>query len=96
MISQSADAGLGSVMVATSNDGGHDPDFWAKIVTDRLVSISENADPHVRQQAEAFRQQVYEVVLRGINSAIASDRTTLSVILRRQGHNQMADLLKEL
>jgi hypothetical protein len=96
MISQSADAGLGSVMVATSNDGGHDPDFWAKIVTDRLVSISGNADPHVRQQAEAFRQQVYEVVLRGINSAIASDRTTLSVILRRQGHNQMADLLKEL
>ena len=83
-------------MVATSNDGGHDPDFWAKIVTDRLVSISENADPHVRQQAEAFRQQVYEVVLRGINSAIASDRTTLSVILRRQGHNHMADLLKEL
>ena len=63
MISQSADSGLGSVMVATSNDGGHDPDFWAKIVTDRLVSISENADPHVRQQAEAFRQQVYEVVL---------------------------------
>jgi len=96
MISQSADAGLGSVMVATSDDGGHKPEFWAQVVTKRLVSISENADPHVRQQAEAFRQQVYEVVLRGIKSAIASDRTTLSVILRRQGHNHMADLLKEL
>ena len=96
MISQNADAALGSVMVATSDNGGHEPEFWAEVVTKRLVSISENADPHVRQQAEAFRQQVYEVVLRGIKSAITSDRTTLSVILRRQGHNQMADLLKEL
>jgi len=96
MISQNSDFALGSVMVATSNEGGHDPEFWANVVTDRLVSISQNADPHVRQQAEAFRQQVYEVVLRGIKSAIDSDRTSLSVALRRQGHNQMADILKEL
>lgn len=96
MISQNADIGLGNVMVATSDDGGHDPAFWAKVVTDRLVSISDDAEPHIRQQAEAFRQQLYEVVLRGIKSAIASDRTTLSVMLRRQGHQQMADILKEL
>ena len=96
MISQSSDFGLGNVMVATSDEGGHDPEFWAKVTTDRLVSISDSAEPHIRQQAEAFRQQVYEVVLRGIKSAIASDRTTLSVTLRRQGHQQMADILKEL
>jgi len=96
MMSQSSDFGLGSVMVATSDEGGHDPEFWAKVTTDRLVSISDSAEPHIRQQAEAFRQQVYEVVLRGIKSAIASDRTTVSVALRRQGHTHMADILKEL
>ena len=96
MISQSSDTGLGNVMVATSDNGGHAPEFWADLVTTRLVSISSNAEPHVRQQAEAFRKQVYEVVLRGIKSAIASDRTTLSAALRRQGNSQMADILKEL
>ena len=87
---------LGSVMVETTQNKGHDPEFWAEQITKKICDISADAAPHVRQQAEAFRQQVYEVVLRGIKSAIASDRTTLSVILRRQGHNQMADLLKEL
>ena len=96
MISQNADASLGNIMVASSDNGGHKPEFWADVITTRLVSISASAEPHVRQQAEAFRQQVYEVVLRGIKSAISSDRTTLSVALRRQGHHQMADLLKEL
>ena len=68
MISQNADASLGNVMVATSDDGGHKPEFWADVITTRLVSISASAEPHVRQQAEAFRQQVYEVVLRGIKA----------------------------
>jgi len=80
---------VGKVSVATSNDGGHRPEFWAKSVTDRLLRISDGSD-------EAFRTAVYQVVLNGIKSAITSDRTTMSVALRRQGHDEMADKLKEL
>jgi|TARA_R100000084_G_scaffold103455_1_gene59483 hypothetical protein len=96
MISTIASASVGDVMVATSDDGGHDPEFWARVTTDRLVSISEQADPHIRMQAEAFRAQVYDVILRGIKSAIYSDRTTVAQKLRGQGHADFADILKEL
>jgi|TARA_R100000353_G_scaffold89326_2_gene66097 hypothetical protein len=96
MISNIADVALGDVWVETSNNGGHDPEFWARVTTDRLVSISEQADPHIRMQAEAFRQQVYDVILNGMKSAIFSDRTTVAQKLRGQGHADFADILKEL
>ena len=72
------------------------PSSGARVTTDRLVSISEQADPHIRMQAEAFRQQVYDVILNGMKSAIFSDRTTVAQKLRGQGHADFADILKEL
>jgi len=35
-------------------------------------------------------------VLRGIRSGIDSDRTTVVNLLRKQGHGDMADIIKEL
>ena len=96
MMDENIGVTLGQVMVATSDDGGHDPEFWAEIATNRIVQISQDAPPHVRQQAEAFRNQVYNVILRGMKSAIVSDRTTIAQKLRRQGHTQFADIMKEL
>ena len=60
------------------------------------MGISEEADPHIRLQAEAFRNQVYTLILLGMKSAIASDRVTLSGLLTAQGHEDMAEIIKEL
>jgi hypothetical protein len=87
---------LGQVMVATTDNGGHDPEFWAQVTTNKILQISEDAPAHVRQQAEAFKNEVYSVILRGMKSAIFSDRTTIAQTLRGQGHTQFADILKEL
>ena len=96
MMGSNIGASVGQVMVATSDDGGHDPEFWAEVTTNRILQISDDAPPHVRQQAEAFRNEVYSVILRGMKSAIFSDRTTIAQTLRGQGHTQFADILKEL
>ena len=96
MMGENIGVGLGQVMIATSDNGGHDPEFWAEVATNRIVQISQDAPPHVRQQAEAFRNEVYNVILRGMKSAIVSDRTTISQALRGQGHTQFADIMKEL
>jgi hypothetical protein len=96
MMGENMGASVGTVMVATSDNGGHEPEFWAEVTTKRILQISEDAPPHVRQQAEAFRNEVYSVILRGMKSAIFSDRTTIAQTLRGQGHTQFADILKEL
>jgi|TARA_R110000822_G_scaffold30523_2_gene88950 hypothetical protein len=87
---------LGQVSVSTTNNKGHDPEFWAEQVTNKICGISEHAPEHVRQQALAFRDAVYSIVLRGIESGIESDRTTVVGLLRRQGHNDMANIIKKL
>ena len=87
---------LGQVSVHTTENKGHDPEFWAAQVTNKICGISESAPDHVRQQSLAFRDVVYDIVLRGIRSGIASYRTTVVNLLRGQGHGDMADIIKEL
>jgi hypothetical protein len=87
---------LGQVMVSTTDNRGHDAEFWATETTKKIVGISSEADPHIRQQAEAFRNQVYTLILLGMKSAIASDRVTLQGMLVGQGHEEMAKIIREL
>jgi hypothetical protein len=87
---------LGQVMVSTTDNRGHDAEFWATETTKKIVGISSEADPHIRQQAEAFRNQVYTLILLGMKNAIASDRVTIRGLLASQGHEDMAKIIKEL
>ena len=87
---------LGQVMVSTTENRGHDVEFWATETTKKIVGSSAEADPHIRQQAEAFRNQVYTLIYLGMKSAIASDRVTLQGTLVSQGHEDLAKVIREL
>ena len=87
---------VGQVMVSTTENRGHDAEFWAQETTKKILGISEEAEPHIRLQAEAFRNQVYTLILMGMKSAIASDRVTIGGLLASQGHEDMARIIKEL
>jgi len=87
---------LGKVEVHSTEKKGHDPEFWAAQATKKIVSISDNAPEHIKQQALAFQNQVYTVILYTIKNAIKSQNTTYSNILSEQGHEDMAKILREL
>jgi len=87
---------IGNVLVATTQDKGHDPEFWAKAAADRIVSVGGNCHPLIAQQAEAFKQSVEATVAFYIKEAIKSDRTTLIAELEKQGHADMANIIRSL
>ena len=87
---------VGSVLVSTTQDKGHDPEFWAKAAADRIVSVGGNCHPLIAQQAEAFKQSVEKTVEFYIKEAIKSDRTTLIAELERQGHADLANIIRSL
>ena len=87
---------VGSVLVSSTQDKGHDPEFWAKAAADRIVSVGGNCHPLIAQQAEAFKQSVEKTVEFYIKEAIKSDRTTLIAELERQGHADMANIIRSL
>ena len=96
MMKDNIGLGIGQVMVATTHNRGHDPEFWAERTTNKICGISEQASPHIKEQAFAFRTAVYNVILAGMRSAIASDRVTVSNKLKEIGHGDVAKFLKEL
>jgi primosomal protein N'' len=69
---------LGAIEVQTENNKGHSAEWWAERLTERIIGISDQAAPHIRQQAEAFKVAIYETILYHIKSAIRSDRCKFS------------------
>ena len=90
-----SESGLGLIDVITENERGHTHEHWAERATARICGISENAAPHIRQQAEAYRLAIYETILYHIKQAINSERCTVRNMLIKQGNEDLANILKE-
>ena len=96
MLDDIVQSNLGAIQVQAETNKGHSAEWWAERLTDRIVGISENAAPHIRQQAEAFKVAIYNTILYHIKQAINSERCTMSNLLKAQGHENLAKILKEL
>ena len=59
-MSNKGDFVLGNIEVHSTQNKGHDPEFWAAQATKKIVSISDDAPEHIKQQAVAFQNQVYD------------------------------------
>ena len=96
MFSVDITSNVGDINVKTTNNKGLSPEYWTERIIDRLISISDNADPMVKAQAEAFKDNMTQVVLLYMKQAIASDRATVAGLLQKQGHKDMADIIRRL
>ena len=57
MFSLESDLSIGSLGVTTTDYKGHSIEEVAEMATNKIVSISDNADPMVKAQAYAFRDK---------------------------------------
>ena len=96
MISVDTKPEVGSVNVVATENKGLSPEYWTERILERLISISDSADPMVKAQAEAFKDNMTQVVLLYMKQAIASDRATVAGLLQKQGHKDMADIIRRL
>lgn len=87
---------VGSVMVQTTQNRGATPEEVAERCVSKIISISESADPVLRQQAEAFRSAIERVVAYYMREAIRGDRTTIYNALVQAGHPQLAEHIRRL
>tara|TARA_X000001388_G_scaffold58200_1_gene43489 strand:+ start:209 stop:496 length:288 start_codon:yes stop_codon:yes gene_type:complete len=87
---------LGAFEVSTTQDKGHDIEFWAKTATDRIVNIGGNAHPVIAQQAEAFKQSVFQTIVYYMQQSALSEKATLAGEMEKQGHSDMAKIIRSL
>jgi hypothetical protein len=85
---------LGIIEVATSNYGGHPPEFWAKQLTDKIVGYSDNNEQHIKDQARAYQDLIYKVCLIYIKNAIKSYKASLIQELTQGDAKDLAKIIK--
>ena len=85
---------LGMVEIATTNFGGHPPEFWAKQLTDKIIGYSEDSAPHIKEQAKAYEDIIYKVCLIYLNNAIKSYKASLIQELIQGDAGDLAKIIK--
>ena len=62
----------------------------------KIISISQSADPVLRQQAEAFKSQIQQIVLYYMKQSAKSERTTIYNLLLNAGEASLAEHIRRL
>ena len=84
------------VGVNTTENRGFTPDELAEQCVQKIISVSDNTHPGVRDQARAFSKHIETLVANYMRQAIRSDRTTVCNALVDAGHPQLAELIRRL
>ncbi len=96
MFNVEVQADISNVNVHTTHNRGFTPEEIAERAVEKIVFVAEGASPEVRAQADAFKDQIEKVILIYMKQAILSDRSTVAGMLEKQGHKEMADIIRRL
>ena len=84
------------VDVRLTDGRGFTPEELAEQCVKRIVSVSENAHPGIRDQARAFSKHIEMLVANYMRQAIRSDRRTVYNALNDAGYPDLAELIRRL
>ena len=87
---------FGNALVFTSNNGGHSPEDIAEMALNKIMMVSDTAPPVIRDQAHAHRQHLKEVLIYYMNKMCQSERTTIWALMKQQGREDMAEIIRRL
>ena len=87
---------LGSVIVKTSEQGGLSNEQIADLAVEKIASVSEDAPPHLKEQAKLFKEQLKGIIHHYILLARKEERATIMQALRSSGHKEMAEYIRRL
>jgi hypothetical protein len=96
MKGQTAKMEVGTVSVQTTSGRGMSPEEWAELCLQHIIHVGDQAIPAIRDQALAYRKEIKKVLIAYMTRAIKSDRTTLYNLLLKQGHKNMAEIIRKL
>lgn len=83
------------VKVMTTEGRGFSPEEVADRAVNKIIHVGSQTHPVIRDQAEAFRENIRRVLVFYIKEAIRSNNVTLANKLRQAGHPELVKLLND-
>ena len=87
---------VGSVGVRTTNNRGFTPEEVAELCVDRLMIVSNDAPPAIKDQALAHKERMKAVIAVYMKQVIQSDRTTVYNAISDAGHKKLAEYIRKM
>ena len=96
MVDASGNSEIGDVAVFTSTNRGHSPEEMADMALNKIMLVSEDAPPVIRDQALAYKAKLKEILIFYMNRMAQSERTTIWALMQQQGHEDVAEIIRRL
>ena len=84
---------VGNVMVMTTEGRGFTPEETAERALDKIIYVGSQAHPAIRDQAEAFKDSIRQVLIHYMHEAVLSHNVTLVNKFKQAGHPELIPIL---
>jgi hypothetical protein len=84
-----------NIKVLTTSGRGFTPEEMAERALDKIISVGSQTHPAIRDQAEAFRNQIRQVLVYYMKETVRTHHVTLANKFRNAGHPDLIKLLDE-
>lgn len=84
---------VGSVMVMATEGRGFTPEEIAERALDKIIYVGSHTHPAIREQAEAFKDSIRQVLVYYMHEAIRSHNVTLANKFNKAGHPELVPIL---
>ena len=84
------------VDIQTTDNRGQTPEEVAKRCVNKLIGISNNAHPAIKEQAHAYRNEMEKIIAIYMRQAIKSDRTTVYNAIKDSGNPKLAEYVRRM
>ena len=85
-----------SVEIQTTDNRGQTPEEVAQRCVNKIIGISNNAHPAIKDQAHAYRLQMEKIIAIYMRQAIKSDRTTVYNAIKDAGYDKLAEYIRRM
>ena len=80
--------------VITTSNGGMTPEQVAELALAKIIYVGKDANPLLKEQAEAYKDNIRQVLVFYMKQAIKSNHTTIANKLHKAGHSELTKLLE--
>ena len=84
---------IGNVMVMTTQGRGFTPEEIAERALDKIIHVGAQSHPAIRDQAEAFKANIRQVLVYYMHEAVRSHNVTLAAKFKQAGHPELIPVL---
>ncbi len=84
---------VGNVQVMSTNGRGFTPEEIAEPALDKIIFVGSELHPAIRDQAEAFRENIRQVLVQSMYQAIRSHNVTLVNKFTKAGYPELVPIL---